>query len=113
MADTVGTGLPATRKGFVMDRLNAGGCVIHTGAGIQHVAFPMIGYEQDGQTMEAGPYDLVITALGRRSERVLADELREKHPEIECVCVGDADHPATALEATAGAAELAVHWEGK
>ena len=57
----------------------------------------MIGYEQDGQTMEAGPYDLVITALGRRSERVLADELREKHPEIECVCVGDADHPATAL----------------
>ena len=113
MADTVGTGLPATRKGFVMDRLNAGGCVIHTGARIQHVAFPMIGYEQDGQTMEAGPYDLVITALGRRSERVLADELREKHPENECVCVGDADHPATALEATAGAAELAVHWEGK
>ncbi len=113
MADTVGTGLPVTRKGFVMDRLNAGGCVIHTGARIQHVAFPMIGYEQDGQTMEAGPYDLVITALGRRSERVLADELREKHPEIECVCVGDADHPATALEATAGAAELAVHWEGK
>lgn len=113
MADAVGAGLPTTRKGFVMDRLNAGGCTMHTGARIRRVAFPTIGYEQNGQTLEAGPYDLVITALGRRSEHALADELRETHPEIECVCVGDANRPATALEATAGAAELAVHWEGK
>ncbi|MFR2150232.1 MAG: hypothetical protein ACLS7Z_06725 [Christensenellales bacterium] len=47
MADTVGT-VCCDTEGFVMDRLNAG-CVIHTGARIQHVAF-MIGYEQDGQT---------------------------------------------------------------
>ena len=58
--------------------------------------------------LPAGPFGAVVTARGRRSRRTLAQALREACPDISVVCIGDAQHPATAMEAVAQAAQMAA-----
>lgn len=112
MGDSVGAGLPASRRAFVMERLEAGGCTLHTGARIEAVYFPHIGYVQAGQTRAAGPYDAVIVALGRQSNVRWAHALAQICPDMRVVCLGDAAAVGTAMDAVAQAAQFAAGWQG-
>ena len=93
---------------FIRERLARGGCTAHCHARVEAVEGAFVRYEQDGECRTAGPFDAVVTAMGRRSRRMLAQALQEACPDKSVVCIGDAQHPATAMEAVAQAAQMAA-----
>lgn len=111
LTDAVGAGLNKNRLYFIKNRLEAGHCITHCGARVEKVAFPHVTYSAAGETHTNGPFDAVITALGRRSEHALADRLRETHPNIHTVCLGDANRVGTAMDAVLEAAQFAAQWD--
>ena len=107
-AGEIGAGLNGNRMAFIRERLVQGGCTAHCRARVEAVEGAFVRYEQDGERRASGPFDAFVTAMGRRSRRTLAQALREACPDISVVCIGDAQHPATAMEAVAQAAQMAA-----
>ena len=110
LTDAIGAGLNANRLYFIKQRLEEGRCVVHCGARVEGIAFPDVRYRCEGQVHIAGPFDAVIAALGRQSDRALVDGLRQACPEAEICCLGDASHVGTAMDAVVQAAEFAANW---
>lgn len=107
-AGEIGAGLNGNRMAFIRERLARGGCTAHCHARVEAVEGAFVRYEQDGECRTAGPFDAVVTAMGRRSRRMLAQALQEACPDKSVVCIGDAQHPATAMEAVTQAAQMAA-----
>lgn len=112
-AEEVGAGLNANRMDFIRRRLAQGGCTAHCGARVEAVDGPSVIYTQSGKRRKAEDFDMVVTAFGRRSRGGLAQALRASCPEMNVVCLGDAAHPATAMEAVAQAAQFAAAYAPK
>lgn len=110
LTDAVGAGLNANRLYFIKQRLEEGRCVVHCGARVEGIAFPDVRYQCEGHTHIAGPFDAIIAALGRQSDRALVDGLRQTCPNAEICCLGDASHVGTAMDAVVQAAEFAANW---
>lgn len=107
-AEEIGAGLNANRMDFIRRRLAQGGCTAHCGARVEAVDGAAVIYTQGGERRTAQGFDAIITAMGRRSRSALAQALRAACPEMDVVCLGDAQRPATAMEAVARAAQFAA-----
>ena len=106
--ETVGAGLNANRMFFIRRRLEAAGCSVHCGVRVEAVSGGRVICTHAQERREAGPFDAVVAALGRRSRRTLVDALREVCPDVRVTVLGDALQPGTAMEATARAAQFAA-----
>lgn len=113
MTDAIGAGLNKNRLYFIKNRLDAGRCILHCGARVESVAFPQVVYTAADGTHTSGPFDAIITALGRCSECTLAQQLRIALPKLEVVCLGDANRVGTAMDAVLAAAQFAAQWVPK
>ena len=110
--DKVGGGLNKNRMYFINQRLDRAGCVRRCGVRVAAVRGDTVIYDALGETKEAGPFDTVICALGRRSRSGLAEALSSLCPGAQVVLLGDAARPGTAMEAVADAALFARQWMG-
>ena len=112
MAGQAGEGLAKERRVFLRKRLEAGGCRIHVSTRVTRIAGGRITCETEGERNVFGPYDVIINALGRKSDASLLNELRACCPDADITVLGDASKPGTVLDATASAAIYAAGVEG-
>ena len=105
MTEAPGRGMHATRLKPVLERLAAAGVRLLantrlTGAEGNHVLV-----EINGEGQRLGPFDVIVFALGSRSNRRVAEQLPEG---CNVVVIGDANQPRSIYEAVSEGYEAAI-----
>jgi 2,4-dienoyl-CoA reductase-like NADH-dependent reductase (Old Yellow Enzyme family)/thioredoxin reductase len=87
----------AAVKHFLLERLKNHGVTILTGVKVKRILEDGVICEQDGAERRLKGFDSVILALGATAHNPLADQLKDKVPEVHVI--GDAVKARSALEA--------------
>lgn len=113
LGEKIGGGLNKNRMHFINERLDRAGCVRRCGVKVSAVKDGVVAYDAQGESKEAGPFDAVICALGRKSRDGFAQAFAALCPDKALVPLGDSKKPGTAMEAVADAALFAWQWENE
>lgn len=106
MAEEIGAGMVVNNKVPTMKRLEELGIIMMTGTKLVSVHDGDVVVERRGIQETLQGFTHIVYACGARSEDSLFEEIRSDYP--EAVIIGDASHPAQALEAVRQAVETAV-----
>ena len=106
MVKYIGAGMVVNNKVPAMIRLNRPEITMMTGTKLVSVNGGEVTVERRGTQEVLSGFTHIIYACGARPVRGLYEELKEAYP--EAVLIGDAQHPAQALEAVRQAVETAV-----
>lgn len=105
MAEALGRGMHATRLKPVFERLVAAGVRLLTGTRLTGAEGDHVRVEKNGEGARLGPFDVIVFALGSRSDRRLAEGLPEGR---KVVVIGDAREPRSIYEAVSEGYEAAL-----
>jgi 2,4-dienoyl-CoA reductase-like NADH-dependent reductase (Old Yellow Enzyme family)/thioredoxin reductase len=105
MTDTFGQGMHATRLKLILERLSLSGVRVLTGTRLSGVDGDQVLVEQDGERQRLGPFNVVVFALGSRSNRRISEKLPKGH---NVVVIGDANQPRSIYEAVSEGYEAAL-----
>ncbi len=89
---------------LLMERLHEKRVEILLGAKAKEIVDGGVVYTKDGQEVSVQGAEYIILATGAKSGDNLSAAIKDKVPEVHVI--GDARHPATALQATADAAAI-------
>lgn len=107
MMDEIAKEEPGNMKRFLMQSFEEHGVKIYTDTKVLEVTEEgIIVAEKNGEKIQAGPFDFIVTAVGMKPNRELYNQLEET--EFEVVCVGDAGTTKNALEAIEDAYQKAL-----
>ncbi len=105
MTEVLGQGMHATRLKLILERLSLQGVRILTGTRPTGAEGDQVLVERDGEGQRLGPVDVVVFAIGSRSNRRIAANLPED-PNV--LVIGDANQPRSIYEAVSEGYEAAL-----
>jgi len=106
MTDIVGQGLHFTRLNLLLERIKRAGVKLMKKTRLISFEGKMAQVEIQERTMQLGPFDFIVFAVGSRSNRKLAEAIGNKYP-VELI--GDAAQPRSIYEAISEGFEAALN----
>ncbi|MGX8686983.1 MAG: FAD-dependent oxidoreductase, partial [bacterium] len=97
MLGEVGTLLYASAQKLLLKRLADNGAVIRTNTALTEVGDGCASFKDKDGNVTKEPFDLVVLAMGVRSDRSLRDSLEEEG--LRVILTGDCDRPGQIREA--------------
>ena len=97
MQDEVGTLLYASAQKLLLKRLTDNGVVIRTGTALTEVGEGTASFKDKAGNVSSEAFDLVVLAMGVRSDKSLRDELEEAG--LTVTLIGDSEKPGQIREA--------------
>lgn len=104
MTESLGQGMHATRLKLILERLSAADVCILTGTRLAGAEGDHVIVEREGEGRSIGPFDMIVFAVGSRSNRSVADQLPHG---FRLVVIGDAKQPRSIFEAVSEGHEAA------